>query len=666
MSVSSPFKFLDAYGKEDKEIFFGRDGEIEQLYELVFESNMTLVYGQSGTGKTSLIQCGLANRFAPSDWFNVYIRRNEDINTSLLDILKSYDIKDESGGFLKDRLLKKRQGVKRTKVEEAPEESELVRVLRSVYKRYFKPIYLIFDQFEELFILGNQPEQDKFYRTIARILETETYCNVIIIMREESIAQLYDFERLVPFLFDKRLRIEPMSRSKTSEVITKTTAGFGIALEDETVPDQIIELLSEGKGRVELTYLQVFLDQLYQEAAAKSSNGITFDNSLIQQFGNIENVLGDFLEKQTAAIQIDLEKKSPGVLSTAVTKVLGAFVSLEGTKRPLNRGQLKIGSLSNEQVDLIIDQLEKSRILRLENDRYELMHDSLALQVARQRSAEEVSLLQIARIVRDRYLVYETTKTLLNNNELQLLNTFRKKIEEEKLLSDEEWTFIRKSAIANRRRRILLIIMILAIIGVLVTISINSYNLRIKAEDKEQEALDNLEKLEAAQREQRAANYDKYLNEGIAQMAVSHYADAIRSFETAIDFDSLRQEARDSLMAARNKIGVSEQFTTLITEGDELYARGDNHLYIDALSKYQAALELDFNPSLAQSKIDATKGKLEIAFDQFKERGDINFRAGGQSGFREALWNYQQAQRIRPGDAYIRGKIQECEEALGQ
>ena len=89
MPLNSPFKFLDAYGKEDKDIFFGRDDEVEQLYELVFQSNLTLVYGQSGTGKTSLVQCGLANRFAQSDWFNVYIRRNEDINQSMLATLQS-------------------------------------------------------------------------------------------------------------------------------------------------------------------------------------------------------------------------------------------------------------------------------------------------------------------------------------------------------------------------------------------------------------------------------------------------------------------------------------------------------------------------------------------------------------------------------------------------
>ena len=109
MPATSPFKFLDAYEKEDKDIFFGRDDEVEQLYNLVFQSNLTLVYGQSGTGKTSLIQCGLANRFAQSDWFNVYIRRNDNISNSLLQSLKRYNVAETGGGTLRERLTRRGQ-----------------------------------------------------------------------------------------------------------------------------------------------------------------------------------------------------------------------------------------------------------------------------------------------------------------------------------------------------------------------------------------------------------------------------------------------------------------------------------------------------------------------------------------------------------------------------
>ncbi|MFO7922084.1 MAG: ATP-binding protein, partial [Bacteroidales bacterium] len=66
VAMKSPFEFPDSYTREDEEIFFGRDREIEELYRKVFESKTLLVYGISGTGKTSLIDCGLVNKGA--DW----------------------------------------------------------------------------------------------------------------------------------------------------------------------------------------------------------------------------------------------------------------------------------------------------------------------------------------------------------------------------------------------------------------------------------------------------------------------------------------------------------------------------------------------------------------------------------------------------------------------
>src|SRR6185437_11511795 len=66
-----------------------RDEEIEQMYRMIFEGRMLLVYGASGTGKTSLILCGLAGRFQTSDWLALNIRRGTNINTSLAQILET-------------------------------------------------------------------------------------------------------------------------------------------------------------------------------------------------------------------------------------------------------------------------------------------------------------------------------------------------------------------------------------------------------------------------------------------------------------------------------------------------------------------------------------------------------------------------------------------------
>ncbi|PLX01047.1 MAG: ATP-binding protein, partial [Marinilabiliales bacterium] len=47
--MNSPFKFLDSFDKNDKDIFFGRERETEELYQKIFESKILLVYGISGT-----------------------------------------------------------------------------------------------------------------------------------------------------------------------------------------------------------------------------------------------------------------------------------------------------------------------------------------------------------------------------------------------------------------------------------------------------------------------------------------------------------------------------------------------------------------------------------------------------------------------------------------
>ncbi len=655
MAITSPFKFLDAYTKEDKDIFFGRDEEVEQLYQLVFQSNLTLVYGQSGTGKTSLVQCGLANRFEAFDWFNIYIRRNENINGSLLRALQQYDLSDKSSTSLRARLRQKRtSGQMRSGRDEAQPASEIVKRLRSIYNRYLKPIYLIFDQFEELFILGHGPEQQEFYNNIADILETEAYCRVLIIMREESIAELYDFEKILPQIFDKRLRVEPMSRAKTRDVIIKTTSKFGIGLEDEAVSDQIIEALSQGQGRVELTYLQVFLDRLYQQAAENSQEPIVFSRSLVQQSGDIEDVLADFLDDQKRRIALEFLKKYPNAPEASISRVLNNFVTLEGTKRPLEKEQVTAPQLNKGQVEYILDRLEKARILRLDNDNYEVAHDALAQRIADSRSAEEVALLQIGKIVKDRYHVYATTNTLLNANEIQLVDGYRKRLEEEGILSPAEWAFVRKSSGAVRRRRLIMISIVTAIIAILAAFSIYSYNLASRNRTLAFEARDALLQAEEQQRANTLAQYQKYVETGRSLIERSQYQEAITALQTALEFrDST--EARQLIAQAASKSDISGQFNTLIQEGDDLSSRGDRFL-ATARSKYQEALNLGFDDVKAQSRLTGLQGKLQAAFDNFVDRGDRFFRA---ERFQLALDEYQEAAKIK-SDSYVLQQIQQC------
>ena len=423
-------------------------------------------------------------------------------------------------------------------------------------------------------------------------------------------------------------------------------------------------MLAEGQGRVELTHLQVFLDRLYQEAASNTNNGIVFTKEQIDRVGSIEDILGDFLGRQTNLLQTELEKEFPGITSSAVQKVLNRFVTLEGTKRPGSKESVQVSSLNNRQIGFIIDQLERNRLLRFDNDVFELSHDILAKHIAEQRSAAEVALLQIRKIVRDRQQAHEATKTLLNNNEVHLIQSFRKPLEEEKYLSSEEWSFVEKSIQANRRRRFLFIGTVITIVAALSSLALYSYRQSQVAMENAALADQRLSEIKLAQEQQKTANYEKYLNEGKALMANSQYEKAIQAFETAMDFDANGLEVKDSLASAKTKINVSSRFEQLIKEGDALFNKGEDAMYIDALSKYKAAVKLDFNNSLAESKIDATQGKLAVAFEKFKGDGDAFFNTGTDFGYKMAQKSYRQAARIKPADQYVRQRLRALSEKL--
>jgi hypothetical protein len=45
----APFKFLDPYTKADRDIFFGRDREIDELYSRLLASGLLLIYRPSSS-----------------------------------------------------------------------------------------------------------------------------------------------------------------------------------------------------------------------------------------------------------------------------------------------------------------------------------------------------------------------------------------------------------------------------------------------------------------------------------------------------------------------------------------------------------------------------------------------------------------------------------------
>ena len=304
----SPFKFLDSFTKEDREIFFGRDKEIEELHSRVFESKILLVYGTSGTGKSSLINCGLANKFSDSDWLPVNIRRGTDINRSLFEALAKAAL--TKAPF--------------EKAGASGSSYNLEKLLRSVYLDHFKPVFLIFDQFEELFIFGGKDEKNELIKNVAKVVDSEIQCRLIFAMREEYLAGVTEFERVIPSFMSNRIRIEKMTRQNAIQTIEGPCRINNIEIE-AGFADALLEKLNPDTPEVELTWLQIFLDKIMRLAEGEDHTINRFSLDLISRAGEVKDILGTFLEEQIS----QLDDPDAGLV------VLKSFVSVKGTKHQI-------------------------------------------------------------------------------------------------------------------------------------------------------------------------------------------------------------------------------------------------------------------------------------------------------------------------------------------
>ncbi|UCH94964.1 MAG: hypothetical protein JSV88_32575 [Candidatus Aminicenantes bacterium] len=435
--MNSPFKFLKPYEKGERDIFFGRDKEIELLYNTAFTTNLILVYGQTGTGKTSIIRCGLGNRFSEADWIDLHIRRGDDIIISLWKEI--YRHAESPIGI----------------------EKSITDAVYTLYLDSLKPVYLIFDQFEELFILGKKEEQRSFFNITAQLLESRAPVKIIFVMREDYIARLYDFEKVVPRLFNNRIRIETMTLAKIEEVISESAKAFKIQLAPpaDTIK-RIIEYNQDKKGEIGLPYLQVYLDRLYRRAAkqvespSNSSDDqlkeVIFTLDLVKKVGKVSDVMASFLEVQAKRIQGELNEKYPRGPRKVVWEVLKQFATGEGTTLPLSREKiLEKFTGSEDVIKDCLEELENARILNLweEDNTYEIAHDALAKRIEEKISDEEKALLEIKKLVKDRLDTFEKTRTFLSKKELNYIDYYFESFEEKlkKELEKKEKEFIEKS-----------------------------------------------------------------------------------------------------------------------------------------------------------------------------------------------------------------------------
>jgi hypothetical protein len=243
----SPYKGLAAFDDSDLDalLFFGRTGETEVVAANVLASRLTVLYGPSGVGKSSLLRAGVVRALREeggssppavvvyASWSGDPLAGLEEATRAAVAETLGRQPADAPGG-LTDRL--------------AAWSAELGTEL-----------CLLLDQLEELFLYHPGSEGAGGFVDLLPELVTRPglRVNVLLGIRDDALAQLDVLKGRIPGLFANSLRLDHLDREAARAAIlgpierynALTIAGAAVAIDPQLVETMLDEV---AQGRIDL------------------------------------------------------------------------------------------------------------------------------------------------------------------------------------------------------------------------------------------------------------------------------------------------------------------------------------------------------------------------------------------------------------------------------
>ncbi len=393
-----PYKLLDYYEAGDAAIYFGRERETIELAALIHAHRLTLLYGASGVGKTSLLLAGAAPRLAAQDqpYATIYARALEDPALAI------------------------RRAVSRQLPDAAlPLDGALVDFLTVGARALGRPIVLILDQFEEFFIRLSPQFRAAFTAELGAICDARDLpIKVVLSLREDWLAAVNELERRIPEIFRNRLRVLPLTRAQASQAITTPVAQLGVQYEPTLVEHLLDDLAGSASTEIMPPQLQLVCSALYRRLPPGER---TITLASYAQIGGARGILQQYLDDELARLSRDERALARATLAELVTS--------QGTKAVRSADELALALDSTpETLAPVLERLLGARLLRaLEREdgapSYELAHEYLIREIALEADAK--TRKQAEELIRQEVDNWQRFGTLLAADKLALINDVR-------------------------------------------------------------------------------------------------------------------------------------------------------------------------------------------------------------------------------------------------
>ena len=431
-----PWLGLDSFTEETRTYFYGRDEEVAELARRVQRKLLTILFGQSGLGKTSILRAGIVPRLRAQGYCPVYVR----IDYSQDSPPPSEQIKQAifRATLVSGRWTQPGVAVEGESLWEFLHHRD--DVLRDAEGKTVIPL-LIFDQFEEIFTLAQgddfgRKRAAQFLEDLADLVEnrppaaleakmesddaavekfdfTRSDYRVLIALREDYLAHLESVKAIMPSIGQNRMRLARMTGEQALEAVVKP----GGKLVNQEVAESIVRFVAGGSelrnAEVEPSLLSLICRELNNARIAQGRAEISAD--LLA--GSRDTILSEFYERALADqppgvrkfIEDEMLTDSGFRESLAEERVAKAFAAAGASPDALaslvNRRLLRVEErLDLRRVELTHDVLcsvvKASREARHEREARDEAERQLAAQRARERATRKalVRARQIASV----------------------------------------------------------------------------------------------------------------------------------------------------------------------------------------------------------------------------------------------------------------------------
>jgi len=236
----SPYPGLSAFTEADPERFFGREGEVEALWEKIQRRPLLAVIGPSGVGKTSFLRAGVIPA-RPAGWGALSATPGARPSLGLAQALTLELAGDAEA--VSDLL----RGV--SEVAETGESDKVVSAVKRWRSRCGEAL-LVVDQFEELFTQSAKETQGRFAALLGRIA-SEAGVHVVLSLRDDFLFRCSEHVPLAP-VFESLTPLPGLMPEGLRRAIVEPARTLGYRFEDDGLAEEMVEAVASERGALPL------------------------------------------------------------------------------------------------------------------------------------------------------------------------------------------------------------------------------------------------------------------------------------------------------------------------------------------------------------------------------------------------------------------------------